>query len=54
MMKKITLIYLGRKGGAVPYSFEMTKSLLKNEVQSLEIKDIRKKFVLEQLEMYYG
>lgn len=31
-MKKITLIYLGRKGGAVPYSFEMTKSLLKNKV----------------------
>lgn len=28
--------------------------LLKNEVQSLEIKDIRKKFVLEQLELYYG
>ena len=27
--------------------------LLKNEVQSLEIKDIRKKFVLEQLELYY-
>lgn len=27
-MKKITSIYLGRKGGAVPYGFEMIKSLL--------------------------
>ncbi len=27
-MKKIAFIYLGRKGGAVPYGFEMAKSLL--------------------------
>lgn len=31
-MKKIALIYLGRKGGAVPYSFEMTKALLQKNV----------------------
>ena len=32
-MKKITLVYLGRVGGAVPYSFEMTKALLSMNVE---------------------
>lgn len=32
-MKKIALIYLGRRGGAVPYSFEMTKALLQKGVE---------------------
>ncbi len=35
MEKRITLVYLGRRGGAVPYGFEMTKALLDNGVRML-------------------
>ena len=34
-MKKIVTIYLGRKGGAVPYSYEMVKSLLDQDIHIL-------------------
>lgn len=30
---RVALLYLGRKGGAVPYSFEMTKALLNEGIQ---------------------
>lgn len=34
---KIVIIYLGRSGGAVPYSFEMTKALLNENIEILAI-----------------
>lgn len=52
-MKKITLIYLGRRGGAVPYSFEMTKALLEHDVSVFCVlsKYIQNKTEWERLSM---